>query len=211
MIFRGQRRIGGPDPFQSPLVLTFPLRGCQKIRVKFFFTILIAISIAGCATFTKEQSHLYRHYKGAIRPNSDIAIVKSITMAQTEKLPSDMLAVELHKIDEVEFKQQGGFGNSIYELHFWPGEYRLRLRLAEATAAEFKDLELHEVEFPLSAEKGHRYILGGEMFTDPETGKLQWRPVVFDQTRVIGWQRRSNEKEPSKNQGQSGEEGEPQS
>lgn len=162
--------------------------------------LLVALTQLGCAAHqSKSNTHTLQYYGGTPKPLPQIALLKSADL-RGKRDTSAQVKVELYGINDRRFKFDGGLGNGEFEVHLWPGTYTLHLRFSTMRSPEEGGKRIRseqEIEFTLTAQAGHTYLLAGDRLAGESEKQTEWRPVMFDKTRVIAWKRGEQDPDPS--------------
>lgn len=162
--------------------------------------VLVALAQLGCAMHqSKSNTHVLQYYSGSPKPLPKISVLKSADLRGKHRT-GEQVKVELYGINDRRFKFEGGLGDGEFEVQLWPGTYTLYLRFSTVNSAQDGSKPLRsdkDMEFTLTAEAGHTYLIAGDRIQGENSQQAEWRPVMFDKTRVISWKRGDQEPYPS--------------
>lgn len=165
--------------------------------IALFFVVLAQL---GCAAHqNKSNTHTLQYYSGSPKPLPQVALLKSADL-RGKRSTGAPVKVELYGINDRRFKFDGGLGDGEFEVHLWPGTYTLRLRFSTLSSPQDGGKLIRseqEIEFTLTAQAGHTYLLAGDRLENGNDKQAEWRPVMFDKTRVISWKRGEQDLDPT--------------
>ena len=177
-------------------------RSQQSSNGKSWIIVLLVVALTqlGCAAHqSKSNTHTLQYYGGSPKPLPQVAVLKSADL-RGKRAAGALVKVELYGINDRRFKFDGGLGDGEFEVHLWPGTYTLQLRFSTMSAPEEGGKLIRseqEIEFTLTAQAGHTYLLAGDRLAGANDKQVEWRPVMFDKTRVISWKRGDQDADPS--------------